>query len=117
MENAGGNGGLKPEQGCDTIQKTEAQLATERLARYTAEPESFTENTDLIVAIKRSPKGMQTLINNATRVELELSWARLNHGIMNAITSIEMQEYMKKQSEQKVLTPKHGMMDFARRRK
>lgn len=112
---SGDNGGGSPEKDVAT-EKTEIQLVSERFERYQKDPDSFTENKDLVVAIRRSPKGLMTLINNATRVELELSWARLNHGIHNTITSIEMQDYMRKEAEKKIAIPKGGIMDFARRK-
>lgn len=96
-------------------EKTQEQLKQERIDRFTKDPDSFTENTDLIVAMRRSPSGMMTLINNATRIELELSWARLSHGIHNAITSIEMQEYIKKNTI--VTPPKGAIPSFARSRR
>ena len=99
------------------IVKTPEQLAQERLERYQKDPDSFTENFDLVVATKRSPLGLLTLINQASRVELELSWARLNHGIHNAITSIEMAEYMKKKEVGLHIPEKHRILRFARGRK
>ena len=101
------NGELKPE-----AEKTPEQLASERLARYQANPETFTENTDIVACVMRSPKGPMIMIKGS-QVELECAWAQLNLKIMNALRGIELKQAAMMEAS-KIQKP-GAMPSFARR--
>ena len=105
MDN-GGDGKLQPK-----IEKTEEQLASERFARYQKDPNSFTEVSELVIGVKRSPKGLMYVIQGG-ELELNLCLSELTRRILNVLNLIE---YSKQ--DKKIIPAKGSMFNFARGRK
>lgn len=94
--------------------KTSEVLAQERLGRYHSNPNSFIELSELICAAMRSDKGsggIAVYVGNARRSELNQSWAELNCRL-----SLILQQMTMEQGQCKIIPPKKGILDFARRR-
>jgi len=91
--------------------KTSEELAAERLKRYQDNPDSFTENVEIVVAVKRAPDGLMYKISGTAK-ELELCGINLLRKIMHALDNLEASANM-----HKVVPAKHGIIDFMRRRK
>jgi hypothetical protein len=100
---SGDNGKLEPE-------KTPEQLAQERLERYTKDPTSFTEHSELAFAVKRTSKGMAFLMGAMSLNELKVMKYDIDMQIDNAIYSIIAEQ------KSKVIPAKGSMLHFARRR-
>lgn len=102
---SGDNGQDKP-----IDERTPEVLATERLLRYQANPESFTENTDLVLGVKKTANGLAYILGNNTPNGLKiLKWdvdAQIDAAIYNIIAA----------SKSKIVPVKHGIMDFVRRK-
>lgn len=100
---SGDNGEVKQE-------KTEEQLASERMTRYQADPYSFIEVNDIIACVINTPKG-PALRLKGTVFQLKVALAEL---------MIAIPEYIKEMVEAnkpKIVTPqKHGILNFARRK-
>ena len=108
----GDNGDVKKEE-----VKTDIQLANERHERYTKNPETFIEISELICAVMRNPKsqlGISVMIGYAQRSELNQGQAELNHLIDLLRRQMDIESQAKHQSKH-VITP-GSMMDFARRK-
>ncbi len=82
----------------------------ERLERYQKDPNSFVERSELILAVKRSPEGVQYFIGNTTAHELKV----IKYGIDLRIDSVIGSMIMA--SKSKIIQP-HGIMNFARGKK
>jgi hypothetical protein len=113
MDN-GGNGELKKE-------KTPEELNAEKIAEFNKDPDMFVDLRELIFATKRSEKGIQVYINNATRQELMISRAEADYMLHQAVIQLELDRMRMMATEKKIVTgnpvvPKHGIMDFARRK-
>ena len=79
----------------DNGQKSELQLAAERLERYKAQPEAFIETKpEVVVCVIRSPKGPMLYLGG-TEPELQIAYAKLNQKIMNVLNSIEIAKAQK----------------------
>jgi len=84
----------------------------ERLERYQKDPESFTENSELVVGVRRGEKGLSYLLQGNEQ-ELNLCFSELTRKIMNVLNLIEA---TKQQNANKIIKP-HSVLDFVRRRK
>jgi len=91
--------------------KTSEQLATERLARYQANPQFFTENRDLILAVKRQDEGRSYFIGNTTPHELKI----IKYDIDMQINSTIYQ--MIAESKSKIIPAKGSFLNFARHKR
>ena len=108
-----GNGKDKPIEQPES--KTEEVLAQERLKRYQDNPQSFTEEHEIVVCVKRNPKGLMYMIDGKLPQELNIAWAELNRKIINILNSIEI--YRAQEEKSKIIPAKHGILDFGRRHK
>jgi len=93
--------------------RTPEQIASDRLKRYQENPDKFTEDSQVVVCVRRSARGQEYLIQGSEQ-ELNLAWCELNRRIMNVLNMIEIQ---KQEQQNKIIPAKGSMFDFARRRK
>lgn len=54
-------------------EKTPEQLLADKKAKFEANPDQFIDMAELIVAVKRHPKGISHFIGQATRSELNIA--------------------------------------------
>ena len=109
----GDDGKLTPEP-----TKTEEQLASERFSRYQKDPITFIELSDLICGVVRNPKsqlGVSVFIGIAKRSEIDIAEIELVHRISLTRRQMDIEAEMLHQS--KIVPAKHGIFDFARKRK
>jgi hypothetical protein len=105
---SGDNGGIEPRE------KTQEEILAEKKAAFEADPDKFVCMDDLILAAKRGKNGIDTLIAPASRTELEIALMRITHqcyGVFNAMSMAQQQ------AQKKIVQPKHGVMDFVRRKR
>ena len=89
-------------------EKTPEQLASERLARYQANPESFVENSELVIGVKKTPQGLAYILGaNSVSGLKNLRWDIDTH-IDNAIYAAMVD------AKSKVIPAKGSMFNFAR---
>ena len=89
------------------------ELTPEELKKQTFEsnPDQFINIDDLIIAVKKVDKGIETLVAPTSREQLEISLSRVTHhcfGIFNAMSNADQQA-----NKPKIQT--NGIMNFARR--
>lgn len=92
--------------------KTQEQKDKERSERFTKDPNSFIEISELICAAMKSEKsglGVTIMVNNCKRSELDISQIELNHRFDLCRRQMDMASEMKK------IAPAHGIRDFVRR--
>ena len=97
----------------DDGQKTETQLAQERLLRYTSDPDSFIELSEIIVCMIRTEKGPMLYIKG-NKPELQIAWAEMNQRIMQMISKMDMEAALKAQP---VIHKAGGFLEGLRRRR
>ena len=100
------NGGLK--KTVDEIEaekKAEAEKAKmERDARFYADPDSFVEIKDLMVAAMDSPQGIATLVGKGVkRTQLEIIQSRINHLIMQEFIRMDIIAFKKVQEDKRII--------------
>ena len=78
-------------------------LLTERLERYTKDPNTFIEVSEIIACIIRSPFGPMMLIQG-TKMELQIGWAELNRRMIDELRRMDLEQAMKNKS----MLHKHG---------
>ena len=108
----GDNGDIK---GIDKSkpEKTQEQLAQERLERYQKDPTSFTEITDIVASVIKKNGELCYLLGN-NPIDLERAWAMLNRYIPGKLNYIERK--VAEIQKTKLHIP-HGIMNFVRRSK
>jgi len=89
-------------------EKTAEQLASERFARYQANPESFTENSDLVIGVKKLSGGLAYILGANTIPGLKVLKWDIDMQIDNAIYN-SMAE-----AKSKIVPAKGSMFNFAR---
>ncbi len=104
--------------------KTKEQFAEERLERYKNNPEAFTENSELIVAVKKDAdkNDYAFIINpNTSRVILWFAAGEIAHRISVLLINRDTHAHL---TQQKIVTPGPGtrtgqgrIMNFVRRGK
>lgn len=101
------------------VEKTEAQLKEERLARYNTDPDSFIEISELICAAIRNPKsqlGISVLVGNCKRSELNNAQVELEHRMSLVRRSMDIESEMKKEAVKNLIVPgAHNMINGARK--
>jgi hypothetical protein len=93
-------------------------LNKQRIKRFNEAPETFIEISELICAAIRNPKsplGISIWIGNAKRSEIDIAEIELVHRVSLARRQMDITSEMLKQG--KIEPVKHGMFDFARKRK
>jgi hypothetical protein len=98
----GDNGELQP--------KTNEELIKERLERYQKGPELFIEQSEVIVCVKRTPKGNMIMVNG-TAIELKIAYTDITRALLKTIDEIEIA------NKNQIIQPKHGIVDFIRRKR
>jgi hypothetical protein len=103
----GDNGKIEPG-------KTAEQLATERLTRYQANPESFIELNEVIACVIRNPGiglGVATYINpNCKRLEFDIAYSELQVSMID----MALQFRVRAELPNKVVPAKGNFLNFAR---
>jgi hypothetical protein len=100
-------------------EKTPEQIRKERFERYQLAPDTFIELSDVVFVAFRNTKsalGVSFIVGNCKRSEMDISEIEIVHRLSMLRSRMDIEAQMKKQAEQ-VLVPKHGMMDFMRRKK
>jgi hypothetical protein len=106
---SGDNGKIEPE-------KTQEVLDKERTERFTKEPFSFIEVSELICGAIRNPKsqiGISILVGNCKRSELNNAQIELTHRMELARRAMDIEADM---THPKIIPAKGSMLNFARRR-
>jgi hypothetical protein len=103
------------------VEKKPEQEAAERLERYQKNPDTFIEIDEIVFASVRNPKsrlGISIFIGNARRMEIDVSWAEMNHAINKSLLNMDIEGAMKQQSAATLVKPmSHGVLNFARGRR
>lgn len=68
--------------------KTQEQLREEKEQRFKANPDSFIEMSEIVVAAKRSPKGIAVYVGAASIVELNIAKSTIQYRIDEAFRSV-----------------------------
>jgi len=111
---SGDNGELKKEEA-----KTPEVLATERLARYQKDPQSFVEVSEIIACAIKTPGiglGVAVLVNNCKRSEIDIAKTELEMAMIERLMELKQAADMQ-QAGIKIVPAKHGMFDFVRRKR
>ena len=116
---SGDNGGIesKDENKKEEIIKTPEQLKLERAERFTKDPETFIEISELVCAVLHNPKsqlGISVMVGVSKRSELNTAQCELNH-IIDA-TRRQMDRDAQEATQGKIVPAKHGIFNYARRR-
>ena len=98
-----GDNGQIPEK------KTPEELAIEKRKAFEIDPDQFVHMSELIIAVRKGEKGIETLINPESPVNVELSLTRLTRTAYLFLQSNDM-----KNREQKIVPAKGSMLNFAR---
>ena len=95
--------------------KTPEQLKEERLKRYQENPDSFVEYSEVIIAVLRKDKGMQPIFGKTNLYEITQAVSELQFRLFKMRLDMELQLAELKE-QNKIVKPKHGILDFARRK-
>ncbi len=96
---------IKPE-------KSQEELDKERAERFTKEPDSFIEISELVCAAMRNSKsqiGISIMVGNVKRSELNQAQAELNHRIDLCRRSMDIASELKQQTSNNLLRPLNSM--------
>jgi len=81
--------------------------------------ENKVELKNVILCAVRNPKsglGISVFVGNCKRSELDLAIAELQHLVHKRLIHMDIISELKKDTN-KIIKPKHGILDFVRRRK
>jgi len=103
-------------------EKTQEVLDKERAERFTKDPFSFIEVSELICGAIRNPKssiGISMLVGSCKRSELNNAQIEISHRMDLARRSLDIEAEMKQQAVNNLLVPGngkiHNMIDGARK--
>ncbi len=94
--------------------KTEEQLKTERAERYTKDPDTFIELSEVVCVVIRNPKsqlGVSVMVGNAKRSEIDIAQIELSY----RIDLVRRQMDIQSEQAHKIIPAKHGILDGARK--
>lgn len=110
MDNGNGrdNGGVGD---IKQIPLTPEELAIKKREAFNKNPDEFIHLSELVIGTRVLSNGqIQCIVGNPNQLLLEISVGRIQYEVFKTLMVIE------RASQSKIVQPKHGIMDFVRRR-
>jgi hypothetical protein len=101
-------------------QRRNELLDKRRIERFTSNPDTFIEISELICAVMRNPKsqlGISVFIGNAKRSEINNSQIELNHRLDLARRQMDIEAEMRKQADKNLIHKPGSFLQGLRNRR